>query len=139
MRRVLPLLVVTCLAFAPAPDKGKGDLERIQGNWLLTGQYIGGRSWGSGEASRVQVVGRKLKYLSGGKPLAEYALALDASARPKRFTFKAEGDSTPWRGVYELDGRSLTICYDAGGGDYPASLDDAGRHVYREVYRREKP
>src|SRR4051812_4943052 len=102
---------MTCLAFAPVPDKGKGDLERMQGTWLLTEEALAGRSSSASGAWRVRVVGSRLTYLVGDKPTAKYALTLDGSAKPKRFTFKGVGDAGSCRGVYRLDTRSLTICY----------------------------
>jgi uncharacterized protein (TIGR03067 family) len=140
-RTVLLLVASLSLGFAPVPfpkpDPSAADLKAMRGRWRLTDEAVAGRPLGVSGSWRIEIAGDRLRYLNGAVTTAEYVLALDATTRPRRFTIKDVKDAGCCRGVYRLDGNRLTVCYDAGGGGHPESLDSRGRHVHREEFRRE--
>jgi uncharacterized protein (TIGR03067 family) len=142
MYRGLLLFAVPCLAFLPAlfpkPNLSAEDLKLVQGEWLLSAQFVDGSPILGDATWQVQIDGDRLKYVIGGQTSAKYVLTLDASTEPKRFTFKGLGDAGSCRGIYRLEGDRLELCYDAAGGDYPESFEGRGKYIFREFLKRKR-
>jgi uncharacterized protein (TIGR03067 family) len=96
-------------ASSAAVTDAKSDLEKMEGEWRVVHCEFSGRN-------EVQPVGvdtiSGAKWLRPNRRTAEYQLKLDPSKDPKWVDLSAErlGDQT-LKGIYLLDGNTLTICY----------------------------
>jgi uncharacterized protein (TIGR03067 family) len=140
MRRVLPLLIVLSLGFAPAPVykapkpvAPKSDLERMQGKWVVVRQSRNGEDMAARPSNyTVEIVGDRFRHFIGGRLLAEWSIRLDATKRIKEIDRKKLGGEvvsgpTALLGIYRLDGDSLQIAYISGGRGRPLDFDGKGR------------
>lgn len=130
MRRILPLLVLSSLAFAPAPfprpqrraDPGVNE-QRVQGEWktvIMESFTPGGlkqkHEW---PVAMVRIKGRHwTSFDGGGQILAHYSLALDTSTRPTSLDwYKGDQGGAPvepspgWVGLIRLSGDTMQIIY----------------------------
>jgi uncharacterized protein (TIGR03067 family) len=136
------------LGFAPAPlpkpPSGKRDLKKMQGVWAVTTYTVGGKPFGGpDEGLRVEITGDRMRYTRGGKFLTEWTILLDPTRTPKVFDLRGvAGGRTPGmllRGVYRLDGDTLTICSGLDEKtDRPADLAGTAPGHRLEVLRRLK-
>jgi uncharacterized protein (TIGR03067 family) len=148
MRRVLPLLAVLSLAFAPVPpyrpnpDPSKGDLQKLQGAWVrfhcsVDGQVIKERPGGV----TAKIEGASMAF---GSPGDTWDVTLDAGKVPKRIDSRnttRKGKGSVYLGLYRLEGDTLTIVWrrdDAGGGR-PSGFDPAEPNVMLHAYTRKRP
>jgi uncharacterized protein (TIGR03067 family) len=79
-----------------------------------------------------------------GSPDDNWRLVLDVKPGARRIDFhrvKPLGDSDLLRGVYRLEGDTLTMCWRMGKDekDRPTGFDPAQRNVWVYVYKRHKP
>lgn len=142
MRRVLPLLAVLPLAFAPAPRPKPADhfeLRRLQGEWVLIAEYHEGK----------QLAPRKMSWVFRGRGFDlidhegnyRWDVTLDPRAKPKamdqRSAHDGAGEVTVTKAVYQLEGGTLTTCYDmTTDADRPRDL--SGKHAGHclQVFKR---
>jgi uncharacterized protein (TIGR03067 family) len=138
MRRVLPLLIVLCLGFAPAPlpkqrgaDEARRDLLAMQGEW--TERFA--------DSACVTISGDRMVWTSDHG----WKFTLNAKATPKRIEAVGIGPrlagKSRW-GVYHLEKDKLTICWYRGSPgkmDWPADLDPIQKDVWVEVFTRVEP
>ena len=101
-----------------AADKGekkKGDAEKIQGKWALTTAMDSGKHQVKGiEHFKLIVTAKHFRLEFRDKVLQEFAYKLDASKHPKWIdvTEIRDGEARdPARGIYELKGDTLKICF----------------------------
>jgi uncharacterized protein (TIGR03067 family) len=132
MRRVLPLLALLALAFAPAPlprragpDDGRRDLQAMQGTWA---RMIG--------SAAVTIAGDRMEY----HPDHAWKLRLNARANPRRIEAVGIGSEVAGQtrsGIYRLEEGKLIICWgqgSVGNLDWPASLDPFQKDLWIEVF-----
>jgi uncharacterized protein (TIGR03067 family) len=147
MRRVLSLLALVCLAFAPAPfpkperDRSCAHLEAVQGQWVRTFASLGGRRVTTYSLHDVATIGGNR--WSEGK--AEWTFKLTG----RRSSGRIDMESTPasaargfpsCEGIYKLEGDTLTICTVAvAQGERPSSFEHPKPGVWLEVYKRKRP
>ena len=125
MRRLMPLLIVLCLGFAPAPVPrpptkvdGKAFLTKLQGEWMVVSleHFEGGEKIVSRPRSRVRVKGRQWTDLIPGVVVKwttvapDGELTLDAGNTPVRLEVARQGMPT-MRGIVRLEKDLLTFCY----------------------------
>jgi uncharacterized protein (TIGR03067 family) len=145
MRRVLPLLVVACLAFAPAPvyrekpKQPRGGPSGIQGRWKVISRSIGGEATPH-DTSLLEVAdGRWVYSNAAGTWRSSWTYSLDAKATPWGFRAQSEKLAVAKQGgVCVVEGDKLTMCYTMEGA--PATDLDGkkwGRHL--DVFQRIKP
>jgi uncharacterized protein (TIGR03067 family) len=140
MRRVLPLIAVLSLAFAPAPFPRPApsasaieDLKAMQGEWVRSSLTICGKTDKEQPGAIIATI--RGNHMAFGTPSDTYTFTLDASQSPKWI------ESSMFRGVYEVKGNTLTLCFRMGVNDdpRPMSFDPAQQGVWLEVFKRKKP
>ncbi len=145
MRRILLLIALSSLAFAPLPArKPKADpnaqaLKELQGEWVVTS-----RNRGPVDGLTAVIKGDRMTFLLNGEVRTEWVIVLDVTKDPRVFDRKPVKSFVTSRdlpGIYRLDGDTLTTSYTtgAGGGDRPKGFDGAGRTEQLNVFRRKKP
>ena len=139
------------LAFAPAPfpkpgkpAAGQDDLKALQGTWSTVRRTSGGREVKSAGEVTVVIAGSTLKYLVNGMVRTEWAITLDATKDPRVLDRTRIGGATKGvvlRGIYRLDGDTLTICYRqrVGEAERPTSFAGSGIGVWVHVMKRQNP
>jgi uncharacterized protein (TIGR03067 family) len=142
------LLLATILstAFAPAPlpkpDPTKEDLRKMQGEWVRTSYSSGGTELATARGATIVLTGSRLEYSQNGASLGKYTIALDAKKKPRALDFKEISTPTgpSYRGIYRLEGDTLTICYRVGAeeSNRPTEFDSSKQGVVISVYKRQK-
>ena len=131
MRRVIPLLALASLAFAPAPvfrgkpDHARDDLKAMQGEWVLAYAHQDGVRGDVTQESVWAIEGDRLATSLDGKAASTYFIRLDGRTEPRSIDLLSRRDDVaPTPGRYSLKGDSLTICV---GKDRPRDLSGLGR------------
>jgi uncharacterized protein (TIGR03067 family) len=118
MRRVLPLLALVSLAFAPLPfpKTSEADLKAMQGEWVLVGESHATGPPRHMRHLRASVADRRVTFSpEGDAPAGEWAVTLVASEAPKAIDLTRGGDGLRLiRGVYSLKGDTLVLCWNVG-------------------------
>src|SRR5262245_11819701 len=131
MRRILPLLVLSSLAFAPAPfprpqrrdnDPGVNE-QRVQGEWktviMETFTPDGQKQKHEWPVTRVRIKGRHWTSFNGdGQITATHYTTLDTSTRPTSLDWynggqgNVQGKPSPdFVGVIRLSGDTMQVIY----------------------------
>jgi uncharacterized protein (TIGR03067 family) len=138
MRR-LGLLLCTCLlagcGIAPAADKAD-DTRNWQGTWKMVACTANGESQ-SGDVQWIVSSDHYNIRLDGNTGTDPYPFQLD----PSHKRIDVHHHDTPkgtWgghlKGIYEIKGDSLKVCYDLKGQQYPQSFD-AGQGSGQVLYQ----
>jgi uncharacterized protein (TIGR03067 family) len=143
-RLLFATFALTMLAFAPAPfprpsrtDSSADDLRKLRGEWNRVSLTLGG-------SLRTAQVGNSIfdgERMTSRLTTEVWVVTLNARTSPRRIEFRCIAPSEEvFRGVYRLDGDTLTICCrPADKGEAPTSFDDSGPDAWLEVYKRVKP
>jgi uncharacterized protein (TIGR03067 family) len=97
--------------------------KRLQGAWTATKAERDGKSADDVVGHRLSFTGNRFQILSrDGKPLYAGTVRVDPGAKPAAFDFEhTEGalKGKVWKGIYALDGDTLTTCDNAPDLDKP--------------------
>jgi uncharacterized protein (TIGR03067 family) len=145
MRRILPLLIVLSLGFAPAPvyrgkDDTRTDLEKMQGSWVRVSYSSCGR-WSPDGKTIIEFAGDHMTMSLNGKD--EWVAEIDPKTNPKRIDQKGYSErvkSYQFMGVYRLDGDTLMIATRQGSSeeDRPMNFDRNALGVIIEHLERRR-
>jgi uncharacterized protein (TIGR03067 family) len=146
MRRVLPLLAVLLMGFAPAPfpkpgRDGRDDLAAMRGEWEVVGESLSGSPLRPAAASYTAVYdGNRVDMLTNGVAIAKWVVTLDPSKKPKRMDLKkADAPGQALLCIYKLDGDTLTFAYYNRVNAPERPIDfNPNRLMVIEVYKRKK-
>ena len=140
MSRIVPLLIVLSLGFAPAPvyrqkPNTKTDLEKMQGVWERVSC-----STNRDEETAVYC-GNRLSCFHKGGTSTQCDVVLDSSKEPRWIDRKdADVPDQKLLGIYKLDGDTLTCAWrmQYNAPDRPKEFRPHPL-MCLEVYRRKKP
>jgi uncharacterized protein (TIGR03067 family) len=110
----------------------------MQGAWDRVRIAVAGRPSPAGGITAV-ITKDRLKWLADGRPMVVWALTLDAAKTPRAFDAVpiGQGEKPPtWRGIYRLQGDTLTICYHRS--KRPRDFTGSQPGVWVEVFKRPK-
>jgi uncharacterized protein (TIGR03067 family) len=125
------------------------DLEVIQGTWFRTSFTIGGVvQEESPDEGKIIIRGTHLQFPT---PEDSWTIALDPTKTPKWFDYQGNIPRLNYdllssnadvinRGIYRLEGDTLTICTVPGGGKQyrPKNFESKGGTVHLQIYKRQK-
>ena len=140
MNTLLILIVGLCIA-ADRPDEAvKKELRKLEGTWSIVAQEANGKREDKDKIKKHDFVfeGEKLIIKDANKS-REHSIQIDPKQTPKTIDLTdAKGDPVG-RGIYKLDGDSLTIAITKPGFDRPAAFTTkkGSNHVV-VVLKREK-
>ena len=146
------MLMLTCatllLGFAPAPfprqqpSSREGDLQQMQGEWTLVSTEVGGKK----RPDTVNAVSKLT--ISGNQWVVTYrdfasnaraTIEIDPSKDPKTIDLTLRGEEEPARGIYKLEGDTLTVCRNATvGGARPKEFKTTQEMDDLAVWKRAK-
>ena len=108
------LILGTGLVLAQPAEQAQKQLE---GTWIATKAERDGKAADDVVGRRLSFTGNRFQIQSkDGKPLYAGTVRVDPSAKPAGIDFEhTEGlvKGKPWKGIYGLDGDTLTICDNA--------------------------
>ena len=134
-RSIVPVFVMSSvLAAAPAKD----DEDLIQGTWKIKSETIGGKDRSTEDRQCiVTIAGDKFITKVGDDTQQEGTFKLDTTTKPKSIHLRVNGKLR--RGIYKLDGDTLTIC-GSTGEDPPSEFESKdGSEMELYVLKRVKP
>ena len=120
--------------------------KNVQGSWTATKAERDGKAADDVVGHRLSFTGNRFQIRSkDGKPLYEGTFRVDASAKPAAIDFEhTEGalKGKAWKGIYALDGDTLTMCDNAPNLDKgrPAAFEaKTGSGHIVITFKRAKP
>ncbi|MBC7931253.1 MAG: TIGR03067 domain-containing protein [Rubrivivax sp.] len=120
--------------------------KELQGTWRATKAERDGEAAGDVVGHQLSLTGDRFQLRSkDGKPLYAGTVRVDTSAKPAAIDFEhTEGElkGKAWKGIYALDGDTLTICDNAPDMDKgrPAAFEAASGSGYVLItFKRAKP
>ena len=145
--RLLLLAVLVSFGFAPAPlprvsrDGPRTDLDRMQGVWVVVDNRVSGIEMTPNKGATVQVRRNRWTFIDkhDSESRSHWDLQLNPSATPPQIDFEGVEGSTSSRGVYRLEGDTLTISYnyvhDRGGRPTAIDRERNGYVVVKRIGR----
>jgi uncharacterized protein (TIGR03067 family) len=138
MRRLLPLLAVLSLAFAPLPRPSavKEDLARLQGAWVLMYSVKNRLREDQSQQAVWLFEGSRVTATLDGKPGSTFDVVLHGKASPRSFDVLTTEKGKPVvLGRYAVDGDTLWVSL---GDPRPADLSGDGTSNGVWVFHRKK-
>jgi uncharacterized protein (TIGR03067 family) len=141
---VAPAVLVLSLAVAAGDDKAnEADLKAMVGTWKLEKAVIGGKD----EIEHLKDL--KLEITEGGRYVVqvgglkdEGTVTVDPAKMPRQMDITGTGGPNKGKqilAIYKLDGDTLTMCYELGGGTRPTKFESkTDTKQFLAVYKREK-
>jgi uncharacterized protein (TIGR03067 family) len=137
---LLLVAVAVLTGFTPSPfprrDPSKQALLDLQGSWVPLKTTFEGRRVTEGGCDLMVIQGNRMWFVRDGRKLPDWSITVDARKHPMAFD-QVRG-SRVYRGIYHLDGNTLTICVREGLAEScrPAGFDEK-EGVIGEVYTRQ--
>jgi uncharacterized protein (TIGR03067 family) len=122
---------------------GKDDMDKLQGEWTVASMDLGGKAMGEEQRKdwRLVVTGDEWLQKSNRDNLKTLKMTfqVDPAKNPKEIDFKwTEPGGKEWtlKGIYQLDGDTLTVCKrNQDNEDRPKEFQ-AGATTLLAVYKR---
>jgi uncharacterized protein (TIGR03067 family) len=107
---------------------GEQDPARLEGGWTAVRAERDAREAAEIVGHLLRFEGHTFSIREKGVTIYEGTFGVDSSASPRAIDFKHTGESSrgkTWRGIYRIDGDTLTICDNAAGvrKSRPTSFD----------------
>jgi uncharacterized protein (TIGR03067 family) len=120
------VLVAAVGAVAADDDKSKRDLDALQGTWQVQRMTSNGREAPAAEAQKLRFVitGSKLIPYQGDEKGPEFSLSIRTAGSPAALNLKSP-DGKEGKGIYRLEGDTLTLCIAEPGKDRPKEFTSA--------------
>jgi uncharacterized protein (TIGR03067 family) len=131
---VLGVILVVAPGLLPAGDKKEPksptDKERLQGTWKVISLEVNGNLEKSDVGKTLTFDGDKL--LPQGLEDAKITVQLNPEETPKEFDLLVDG-KVFLKGIYKLDGDTLTACYPSGADARGRPKEFSGAEGRRQV------
>ena len=142
MKAILPLLLGAACAEAPLSGDGKGGAEEaaIAGRWTVVSVEAGGQPMEGLKNAELLLEGGKKTFRMPSGITEPGTYTLDASREPRWIDATTEGKPGIQKGIYEIDGKTLRMCFAQGGGERPRHFETrAGADLVLLVLSRDRP
>jgi uncharacterized protein (TIGR03067 family) len=134
---LLAIGLVLVVSQARADDKE--DKEKLQGEWRLVSREQNGESETIETRAKFKFEGDNIH---SSHPPYDGSFSVDSSKKPKTIDITIKDgrvDGKVWKGLYELDGDTLKICFGSiEMPDRPAEFKSKGDQVFVFTYKRVK-
>jgi uncharacterized protein (TIGR03067 family) len=151
-RLVIAILAMIALpAYAPIPFPKPEKKEKegsFQGTWTVERRSLGGNGKVAVAAlpyqMKARIEGEKWTYIrtinGESRALVPYIVVLDPKKHPKWIDLRRSATGAPYiRGIYTIEGDTLTIVYVSGTRERPTNVAEPGRSEIMMVLKRDKP
>ena len=144
-RHALLVLAVGFLLAADSKDEDiQKEIKKLNGTWVVTSFTMDGNKVPEDDVAKFKLVleGKKYTLKQEDNVVSKGTTKIDPSKKPKTIDISPEGDGegSTWPGIYEIDGDSYKVCYNAGGKDRPAKFAaESGSGFNLIVFKRAKP
>jgi uncharacterized protein (TIGR03067 family) len=112
-RAVLPIAVAILIGAALPAQDAKKDLEKMQGEWTIVSVEQGGKKKAPDEEFKklkLTITGEEWKVRSGDEEKIKMTFKIDPSKDPKTIDLTIKSGGKVSRGIYKLEGDTLTVC-----------------------------
>jgi len=137
-RVVLPLAVVLLIAADEPAKDAKKELDKLQGEWTMVSMETRGTKAPDEVVKNftLTIKGDQWTVTGGNKA----TFKIDPSKNPKaiHLTFKAGDTEVVSRGIYKLDGDTLTLCRTQGDRERPKEFKTTAEAGGLVVWKRAK-
>jgi uncharacterized protein (TIGR03067 family) len=125
----------------PTEDAAKKDLERMQGDWAAVSYVRDGQKLPDDDAQALfrTVKDNQYTVYQYRKAIGQGTFTLDAAKKPRTIDAMPKGQTQAMRGIYEIDGKTLKLCFAPAGKDRPTDFTaKEGTGHALTVWEREK-
>jgi uncharacterized protein (TIGR03067 family) len=119
----------------------KQELDKLQGEWTLVSSEVGGKKRPDTEnaLSKLTISENQWVVTYRDSPsTARATIEIDPSKDPKTIDLTFRGEKEPARGIYKLEGDTLTVCYGTVGGERPKEFKTTQETGVLVVLKRAK-
>jgi uncharacterized protein (TIGR03067 family) len=136
------LLAAVLTVAAPQLKEKPAKIEPLLGRWSAQQIVIGGKDStpGNEDLEYEFVANGQWIIYRNGKPLdGTRTWVCHPKARPAGIDLTEKKDGSPYPGIYEVDGDTLTVSIQTGGGERPRDFDAPPSGIMTVVMRRAPP
>jgi len=142
IRVVLPFAVVLLIAAATPAQDTKKELEKLQGEWTMVSMETRGNKAPDEVVKQYKLTIKGDQWtvttLKGGGGKATFKIEPSKTPRTIDLTFETAKSDSPSRGIYKLEGDTLTLCRTAGDHERPKEFKTTEEAGILVVWKRAK-
>src|SRR5262249_2328783 len=118
------------------PGKTNPDKEAIQGTWIAESAQTEGKKIGDDQVKKCKISfnGDKIELVGLSHGKGQGTFTLDPTKKPQGIDMRIP-DMDDVFGIYELDGKTLKLCLNAGPGERPKEFTGKGHHIWLVMKR----
>ncbi len=119
-RAVLPCVLGLLIAAATPAQDTKKEMDKLQGEWTMVSLEQRGKNASDEVVKQYKLTIKGDQWVvSTGGGEATMTFKIDPSKNPKTIDLTSEGKQAVSRGIYKLEGDTLTLCRTTGDIDRP--------------------
>ena len=113
------------------------DNKEIQGHWSLTSGVSKGVTMPAEKVKDVHLLMIKGRYtVQVGGEIEHWMYKIDSSKTPKQMTLEGDDSGRKMLAIYELDNKTLKVCYDLSGKAFPQKFESkSGTDFFLATYK----
>ena len=140
VRVVLPFAVVLLMAADEPAKDAKKEEDKLQGEWTMVSMETRGAKHSEDDVKKytLTIKGDEWTVMKGLSPGAGRTFKIDPSKDPKTLdlTIKLVNQERVSKGIYKLDGDTLTICRTEENGERPKEFKTTAESGILVVWKR---
>ncbi|MFQ5733211.1 MAG: TIGR03067 domain-containing protein [Planctomycetaceae bacterium] len=143
MKLLTGSLAIALLVSSACHADDDADLKKVQGHWKIVAMQSGGKDAGADFLKGNLVVAKKTFTIvftrNGTERKLPIQIKLDSSKSPKQIDFIDKDGKVNNHGIYKLDGKKLTICFDRVRRERPKKFESKKDTRVRLMVVERKP
>jgi uncharacterized protein (TIGR03067 family) len=139
MRRCIVLVLAVGFLFAadkPKKDGGKDGATPLEGTWVVVSVTVDGKEVDRGKGGKFIFEGKTVMF---NDPKADHKGTITIDPKKMTIDIKPDDKDKPMKGLYQLKGDELKMCFARPGKDRPKDLtSEEGQDQALVVLKRAK-